>query len=724
MRTQYQKYFATCPKGLEELLFQEISDLGGINPKQTIAGVSFKGTLEAAYRICLWSRLANRLLMPIARFTANTPDMLYDQVYSSVTWNDHMNIDGTFAVDFSASGRNRFHSQYAALRVKDAVVDQFMTAFGRRPSIDRARPHIRVNVYMKHDQATVSLDLSGESLHKRGLRKDTGPAALKENLAAAILIRAGWRDMIENGVPLVDPMCGSGTILIEAAMMALERAPGLFRDYFGFLGWKGHDQNLYNALREEAETRAIDDRRIKTRFYGYDSHGAAVRHANANIARANLTGFIHMAQQDIRALKAPDNEKPGLLITNPPYGERMGDIPVLEKLYHALGEQLISQFSGWCASIFTGNPELSKQVRIRAKKQFHFYNGALPCKLFNFEVNDKWVLQKRPAGSPAPGQKAKPIMDANAQMFANRIKKNIRNIGKWAQKQGIECYRLYDADMPEYAVAIDIYRDWAHVQEYEAPKTVSTKKAVKRLSQVLSLLPDLLGISPEKVILKKRKRTRGRDQYGKFGSSCNMIWVKENDLNFAVNLTDYLDTGLFLDQRMIRQHIRDLSHGKQVLNLFCYTAATSVYAAADGADHTMSVDMSRTYLEWAKRNFMANGFKGRHHEMVQADCLEWIKNCKSKYDLIFLAPPTFSNSKRMNRSFDIQRDHVELIDQVMDLLAPDGLLIFSSNRRKFRLNEQVSERWNVRDISSKTLPRDFKRSQKSHRCFEITNPHV
>jgi 23S rRNA (guanine2445-N2)-methyltransferase / 23S rRNA (guanine2069-N7)-methyltransferase len=720
MRKQYQKYFATCPKGLEDLLFHEISDLGGKNPKQTTAGVSFKGTLETAYRICLWSRLANRVLMPIAHFTADTPDMLYDQVYSSVAWNDHMNEDGTFAVDFSASGGKRFHSQYAALRVKDAVVDQFMAGFGRRPSIDRDRPDIRINVYMKHDRATLSLDLSGESLHKRGLRKDTGPATLKENLAAAILIRAGWPDMIEKGAPLVDPMCGSGTILIEAAMMAFDRAPGLSRDYFGFLGWKGHEEKLWKVLHEEAETRAVDGRRKKTRFYGFDSHGAAVRQAKANIARAKLSGSIQVVQQDIRALKAPDCENPGLLITNPPYGERMGDIPALDKLYRDLGEQLTSRFSGWRASIFTGNPDLAKQMRICAKKQYRLYNGALPCMLFNFEVTDQWVLRKRPVGSLPRGQKGRSILDANAEMFANRIKKNLKNIGKWAQKHGIECYRLYDADMPEYAVAVDMYRDWAHVQEYEAPKTVSPKMADKRLAQVLSLLPDLPGFSSEKVVLKKRKRTCGRDQYNKFGSSGNMFWVKENDLEFAVNLTDYLDTGLFLDQRMIRQHIRELSHEKRMLNLFCYTAAASIYAAAGGAGRTMSVDMSRTYLDWAKKNFKANGFKAPRHEMIQADCLEWIKTCKVKYDLIFLSPPTFSNSKRMNRSFDIQRDHAELIEEVMNLLLPDGLLIFSSNRRKFRLAEQVSARWNVKDISAETLPKDFKRSQKSHHCFEIS----
>ncbi len=711
-------FFATCPKGLEDLLFSEISDLGGDLPKQTVSGVAFKGTLETAYRICLWSRLANRVLMPLALFKADTPDVLYEQVYSSVNWNEHMKVNGTLAVDFSASGNNRFHTHYAALRVKDAVVDQFMAACGARPSVDRVKPDIRINVYMKHDQTTLSLDLSGESLHKRGYRMVSGPAPLKENLAAGILIRAGWPKMVGIRAPLVDPMCGSGTLLIEGAMMAFDMAPGSFREYFGFLGWNGHQKNIWRDLCNEAGERANEGRRMKAQFYGFDADKAVLRYAAENAARMNLDGCIRLIKQDILNLKAPGGAS-GLMVVNPPYGARMGEINTLEILYRNLGAQLRQEFTGWNAGVFTGNPDLAKLMRIRAVKYYHFFNGTLPCKLLNFEISDKWMMQKQLAHKPISDKSRFPVQDSGGEMFANRIKKNLKNIGKWAQKEGIECYRLYDADMPEYAVAVDIYKDWAHVQEYEAPKGVAPKGAERRLSQVMAVLHGLLGFSSEKVILKVRKKTRGKDQYEKYGSSGNIFFVRENNLKFYVNLVDYLDTGLFLDQRLLRKRVRDLSSGKRLLNLFCYTASASVYGIAGGAVQTTSVDMSRTYLRWAEKNFELNGFKAPRHEMIQADCLEWIRTCRDQYDLIFLSPPTFSNSKRMRDSFDIQQDHFELIRQVTGLLSVDGLLLFSSNRRKFRMDRRVSDQWHVKDISSETIPKDFKRRLNYYHCYEI-----
>ncbi|MBW1851043.1 MAG: bifunctional 23S rRNA (guanine(2069)-N(7))-methyltransferase RlmK/23S rRNA (guanine(2445)-N(2))-methyltransferase RlmL [Deltaproteobacteria bacterium] len=713
---KFLTFFSPCPKGIEELLYGELVSLGG-KPKQTRAGVHFDGDLHRAYRVCLWSRLASRVLMPLARFTATTTDDLYDKVRGMIDWHDHMEVMGSLAVDFNEAGSSRFHSHYATLRVKDAIVDQFNERFGKRPSIDTQRPDIRINVYMRHEEVTLSLDLSGDSLHKRGYRKEGGVAPLKENLAAAILMRAGWHDKARKGVPLVDPMCGSGTLLIEAAMMAFDMAPGLGRKYFGFLGWKGHDHFAWQKLLQEAADRV--EKGSKSQFFGFDSNKQIIKQAGANAARAGLSEFIRFACLDVSALKAPEARAPGMLITNPPYGERMGEKRRLETVYRGLGDRLKEGFSGWQASVFTADPDLAKYMGIRAKKQYKFFNGALSCKLLNFDVQESWFMHNRPPGKPLSEQPRKPVSDSGSEMFANRMKKNLKNIGKWARKEGVTCYRLYDADMPEYAVAIDTYNDWVHVQEYQAPAGVRPENARRRLNQIMSVLPEVMKTPDENIILKLRKRTRGKEQYEKRDSSGQFFEVQENGLRFLVNLTDYLDTGLFLDQRIMRQLIKDYSAGKHVLNLFCYTATATVYAAAGGARHTTSVDMSHTYLSWAEKNIVLNGLNKSKHDLVRADCLDWIRNCRTRYDLIFLDPPTFSNSKRMEASFDVQRDHTTLLKHVLRLLAPDGLLIFSCNRRRFKLNREAFSEWDIQDITRKTIPRDFERNQRIHHCFEI-----
>lgn len=389
------KFFATCPKGVEELLYQELVCLGVRQAQQTVAGVHFSGDLKTAYRVCLWSRLANRVLMTLARFSAKTPDDLYDKVYSVVNWDEHMEADSTLAVDFAEAGSKKLHSHYATLRIKDAIVDQFRERFKARPSINPEQSDIRVNVYVKHNKATLSLYLSGESLHRRGYRQKGGAAPLKENLAAAILIRAGWPGIAANRVPLVDPMCGSGTFLIEAAMMAFDAAPGLGREHFGFLKWKGHDHSAWHNLLKEAKERAEKGAYAsKPRFFGSDSDKEILKAARVNADRAGLTESIKFYCRDVHDLKAPEETVPGLVIANPPYGERMGQKKNLEPLYQSLGERLRSEFSGWHAGVFTANPDLAKHMGIRAKKYYKFFNGALPCRLLNFEIQELWYMHK------------------------------------------------------------------------------------------------------------------------------------------------------------------------------------------------------------------------------------------------------------------------------------------------------------------------------------------
>lgn len=736
-------FFATAPKGIESLLAEELRRLGAGEVRETRAGVAFAGDLRTAYRACLWSRLANRILLPLARFAAATPEALYAGV-QSINWDEHLAVDGSLAIDFTASQSRITHSHYGALKAKDAVVDQFRDRHGRRPDVARVRPAIRINIYLHKDEATVSLDMSGESLHRRGYRLEGMAAPLKENLAAAILLRAGWPKAanaqsptgdIKASGPLLDPLCGSGTLLIEGALLAADIAPGIDREYFGFLGWQGHDAALWQSLKEEAAARRSAGLPHLPAIIGYDADRLAVRAAGENIARAGLTGYVHVERRELAACTPPAGKdaRPGLLVTNPPYGERLGEIADLQYLYAHLGEQIKSNFLNWRAAVFTANPDLGKRMGLRAGKMYSLYNGALECKLLCFEVTPEWFVTRREP--PCPQEKTISALTPGAVMFANRLRKNLRKLGKWAGREGIACYRLYDADMPEYAAAIDIYQGaqcsdpswghkcWVHVQEYQAPKEVEPAKAAARLQEILSAIPAVLAVPREQVFLKVRRRQEGAAQYEKLAEEKMLHEVGEGGLRFLVNFSDYLDTGLFLDHRLTRALLRTLARGRHFLNLFAYTGTATVYAAAGGAASTATVDMSRTYLDWARKNLALNGYSDARHHYIQADCLEWLKQAgkeKMRYGLIFLDPPSFSNSARMDDIFDVQRDHVALLRAAARLLAPDGVLIFSNNLRSFKMDREALPELQIEDISRSTLPEDYARNPRIHNCWKIT----
>ncbi|MCP4752043.1 MAG: bifunctional 23S rRNA (guanine(2069)-N(7))-methyltransferase RlmK/23S rRNA (guanine(2445)-N(2))-methyltransferase RlmL [Proteobacteria bacterium] len=714
-------FFATAPKGVESLLLDELIRLGATRPKLSRAGAYFQGDLELGYRACLWLRTANRVLLPISTFPADTPDELYDGI-KKITWLDHLEPDGTLAVDFQSSQSAINHSRYGAQRVKDAVVDQFLEQFDIRPSVDLTSPDIRINLYLHKNEATVSLDLAGQSLHKRGYRTEKGAAPLKENLAAAILMRAGWPEIAENGGGLIDPMCGSGTLPIEAALMAADSAPGLLRDYYGFFKWKRHRPDIWTRLVDEAEKRESEGLSRLPPIVGYDSDSKAIAISHNNLERIGLKGFVHFEKRELADSNPHPRMKqvPGLVVMNPPYGERIGREKELRPLYSNLGRCLKDRFHGWKASLFTGNAELGKGMGIRANKMYTLYNGAIKCRLLNFEVETEWFVDDARRLSTRKSPIKRPVrMKAETEMFSNRLRKNIKRLKKWLKNEDITCFRAYDADLPEYAVAVDVYEKWIHVQEYKAPDTVDPEKSAIRLNDILAVLPGVLEVPSGNVFLKTRRPQKGKSQYGKLESEEVFYDVRENGCRFLVNFTDYLDTGLFLDHRLTRKMIGDLAKGKRFLNLFSYTGTATVYAAKGGARSTTSVDMSRAYLDWAKKNLALNGFSRERHFFESADCLDWIRNDKRKYDLIFLDPPTFSNSKRSNQTFDAQRDHVQLINRVAGLLENDGILIFSNNFRRFKMDIDALSGFQVVDLSKTTLPPDFKRTPRIHNCWKI-----
>ncbi|MCV6589410.1 MAG: bifunctional 23S rRNA (guanine(2069)-N(7))-methyltransferase RlmK/23S rRNA (guanine(2445)-N(2))-methyltransferase RlmL [Marinobacterium sp.] len=719
--------FISCPKGIEPLLADELQALGfkpeAVRP--TAAGVHLEGELADAYRVCLWSRLANRVLLPLINAEVTDADSLYALV-QQVNWLEHMRSTATLAIDFNGSSEQINNTRFGAQKVKDAIVDQIRKQTGNRPTVERNQPDIRVNAYLNRGKLQLSLDLSGDSLHRRAYRLKAGSAPMKENLAAAILYRADWPDT-DNPIVL-DPMCGSGTLLIEAAMMFSDIAPGLSRHYFGFQGWLQHRREIWNDLLAEArERRTQGIATMPATLIGRDLDERVLAIAEQNAERAGVAELIRFEQAPVEKLTRESlPEGKGLLVTNPPYGERMGDSARLMFFYRQLGGLFREQLGGWKIAVYTGNPSLTEVMGLRPDKQYQMYNGALEGRLALFSIHEKRLPPRQQAeqgvGQCDVEQKATTV-DVPPEvrdMFANRLRKNLRQLKKWVKKEHIDAYRLYDADIPEFAVAVDIYGEHVHVQEYAPPRKVDPVKAFERLQAVMLAVPDVLQVPAENVVLKQRRRQSGKNQYEKQGESQHFRTVMEHGCEFRVNLRDYLDTGLFLDHRPVRHRIQQLAAGKDMLNLFCYTATASVHAARGGAASTTSVDMSSTYLQWGQRNMSLNGFAEGRHQFIQEDCFKWLKRQRgAQFDLIFMDPPTFSNSKRMEGVLDVQRDHAGLVKLAMKLLRPGGLLIFSNNYRRFQIDRGALAEFEIKDITAQTLDPDFKRNSRIHVCFEV-----
>ena len=714
------RFFASTPRGFEDLLEAELSVFGAVGCKRRPGGVAFGGTLETAYRACLWSRLTEHLLLDVGSFSASSPEALYRGA-SGILWREHLDPAKRFAVTFVGRRSPLRHSHYAALKIKDAVVDQFRATTGSRPSVDVAHPDLRIHAFAEHDRITLSVDLAGEPLHRRGYRVRSVEAPIKETLAAGILLRAGWPDIAAAGGALVDPMCGSGTFLIEAAGIALISAPGLLRRRFGFDGWRQHDANLWQRLRNETERRQVGSEASCAPILGFDADPKAVSAAQANIDAAGLTHRVRVETRLISKLGEADvpADGGGLVVTNPPYGARLKQDDALEGLYRELGITLKSRFPGWRSVVLAGEDAPVNAIGLRAERSHRVFNGSLRCRLLRYRLHDGRTRERR---SQSDGSSAVPSGDATD--FANRLRKNLRRLGRWARRSGIDCFRVYDADLPEYALAIDLYRGdqlWAQVQEYAAPPSVDSRRADERLRAALAVIPKVLEIPQKNVVLKRRQRQRGKSQYERMQVTEEFIQVTEAGCRLLINLKDRLDTGLYLDHRPIRALVRKLAAGKRFLNLFAYTGAASVQAAAGGAVGSLSVDMSVTYSEWGLRNLELNAFAPPAHRYLRADCVEWLKTAtESDFDLALLDPPTFSNSKRMRETLDAQRDHVELIRRTMRLLKPDGILLFSTHAKRFRIDAESLAEFSLEDLSEQTIPLDFQRSRRIHACWRIT----
>jgi 23S rRNA (guanine2445-N2)-methyltransferase / 23S rRNA (guanine2069-N7)-methyltransferase len=721
------RFVATVPRGFADLLATELTSLGADNVRDSAGGVSFEGSLETGYRACLESRLASRVLLQVARAPVADTAAFYD-LGRTVDWTEHLDPRGTLSCEFTGKHDAINNTHFGALKLKDAICDGLRDATGERPSIQTQRPDLRVHAHAQRGEISLLIDLAGESLSQRGYRLAGGEAPLRENLAAGILMRAGWPRIAAEGGEFLDPMCGSGTFAIEAAWIATGTAPGLLRDYWGFQGWRGHDTGLWERLKEAARARALQQVPVIVR--GADRNRAAIATAAANSRRAGVGRDLLFEHSDIAELRAKNDAAdapPGLFCVNPPYGQRITGTDEAADAHRAIGVALREHFTGWNAVVITGEPALGQLIGCEASRVHTVWNGAIECRLLRFAPGER---KQRRSSRGVVIDAPEIAQTTGAQMFANRLRKNLQRLGKQARREGVGCWRLYDADMPEYALAVDLYTGtgpdegerWLYVQEYAAPHTVDPAAARRRREEALSVLPEVTGIALDHVHLRTRRRQKDGGQYSKLNRREEFHVVEEGGLKVRVNLDDYLDTGLFLDHRLTRQRLGAAAKGTRFLNLFCYTGVASLHAAGGGARSTLGIDLSRTYLDWARANLELNGFTADRHDLLQADCMQWLADQQGgapAFDLVFLDPPTFSNSARMQGVLDIQRDHAMLVRQCMGLLAREGLLVFSTNAQKFAFDPGVSEQFRVSDISSGTLPFDFQGNPRIHRCFEL-----
>lgn len=780
-RGEELELFATCPKGFEAPLAAELAGLGAKGVRALHGQVAFAGTLADAYRVCLWSRIASRVVLVLGHGAAANADELY-QTLREVCWEDHLSLTSTFAVDAHGTNNELRNTQFIALRAKDAVCDRLQAKLGARPSVETRHPDVTVVARVRNDRVTYGIDLSGEPLFRRASTRraaDDGLGGLRPDYAAAVLAMGAWHRCCRRDDPtLAVAFSGSGTLVAEAASAALDRAPGLLRTRWGFTGWLGHDEDAWAALLAEADERAEKGaaRAEKLHLVTIDPRKGAAAAARASLRAAGLdVAIASLASADELARRlAPADASATLAAVDLSWlgadelAREVAAIGLATATADALpqGARLVA---------LSTTPTLDASLGLAAIDQARTFVGRDDATITTYETGtpaapaaspaDANAAEKDDAAAEAPAAPVRatvtlkdgttlPVLVPQSDQFAARLAKVAKLRAKWGRREGISCYRVYDTDLPDYAVAIDLYQAaegsrgadahgrWLVVQEYAAPKDIDPELARRRLLDVLAIAPHVLGVDPACVTLRVRRHAKGGSQYanegegdkragrrGRLALAPGAHLVEEGGLIFEVNLAERLDTGLFLDHRDVRARVRemakDMQGSKRFLNLFAYTGSATCYAADGGAKHTTTVDLSRTYLDWAERNMERNGFVGPEHEYVQADVVRWVseqRHTPNRWDLVFCDPPTFSNSKRMGRDvFDVQRDHAELLIGISRLLTANGICLFSCNLRGFEPDVEKLARAGVQiaDVTAGTIPEDFKRNAKIHHVYLV-----
>ncbi len=873
---QCYEFFATCPRGFEQLLARELASLQLDRIRPLSGRVSFFATVFDGYRACLCSRIASRVICVIARVDASCAEELYQHV-SAIRWEDHITQYTRIAVSAHGTNTKLTNTQFVALKTKDAIVDTCLAHTGWRPEIDVHTPNLTIDVHLSQNRATIGIDFSGSALCIRGYeRKLAAPRpqaagkssvrgglsgrgflaanpfdkhksaasspSLRSDYACALLSYARWFAACRHPHPtLVVLSTSHKELIVEAVAQALGVAPGKQRMHWGFEGWKQHNaQSWKRALAQSethertqqeqvgcvhvqvltidaAHTMRTDALIAALRSYGVNPDYVDIRSAPLDAGAQPAKGMAQKTATGTRTDGAAADEQEPCYIADVTAAHVYNDAACCQALvqlrsfiaYVDAQTQTLTQIhvqkpaQTQPQTDATGpalaQPQLQEELQEQLKTQAAAVVYA-PADLLALLRETHYPMQQAPlltqkgrdsmtfaqlrgnahtkaqvvlAGDFSNGEKRTySVLDEGAQQFADRLKKMYKQRRSAAQAQDVSCYRIYDCDLPDFALSIDMYTEDAGylsefgrghhepaqflmIDEYAAPREIDANKAKRRLYDAIQLASFICNVPYTRIYVNKRTRSKGGSQYSEQAQSLKTApkarmnssddrdgrgaltripagahLIDEGGLCFEVNFTERHDCGIFLDLRDIRSEIRETAkqtHGsKRFLNLFAYTGTSTCYAADGGAKFTTTVDMSAPSLAWARRNMARNGFTGSEHEFVQADVLEWVQDMRhsaNRWDLILCDVPTFSNSSRMKRSsWDVQRDHAELIITLSRLLTKNGKAIFSCNLRTFTLDADTlaKARVHVEPLGSASVPFDFARSKHVHRAFIIT----
>jgi 23S rRNA (guanine2445-N2)-methyltransferase / 23S rRNA (guanine2069-N7)-methyltransferase len=737
---------ATTAFGLEAIVKRELVALGYQGHVVSPGRIEFAAGPEAICRSNLWLRTADRVLVRVARFPAADFEALFEGT-KALPWEQWIPADGRFPVS-GRSIRSQLSSVPACQRaVKRAIVDELFLRHGVT-QLPETGGDFKVEIALLDDVATLTIDTTGPSLHKRAYRQAAALAPLKETLAAALVSLSFWR--AER--PLLDPFCGSGTIPIEAACIGRNIAPGSLRS-FASETWPSVSPQLWHEAREEA--RDLIRPPFEERLIGTDIDRRVLEYARANAERAGVADLIHFQERDFQDLSS--KRQYGCVITNPPYGERMGDHRQHEPLYGSMPE-VLRRLPTWSHFIFTSYPNFEELVQLKADRRRKLYNGRIECTYFQFHgprptgkagevpvsaesdatalelptsprcnAESEQPIAAVPTPLPRPNRESRPVFGGlddkareQAELFRHRLAKRARHLRRWPSKQDIHCFRVYERDIPEIPLIVDRLEDHLHITEYERPHDRDRAQHADWLERMCQVAGEAMDVSKSKVIFKRRQRQRGSLQHDRLSDVGRELEVREGGLRFLLNLTDYVDTGLFLDHRITRAMVRDEVLKRRFLNLFAYTGSFTVYAADGAASHTTTVDTSRTYLNWAKRNLALNQLDGDQHQFVRHEARQYLREIPEsvKFDVVWADPPTFSNRKGEDHDWAVQDNHVELLQLIGAHLDCGGVIYFSTNFRRFKLDEDALAEFSIREISAQTVPPDF-RNRRIHRCWRM-----
>lgn len=868
---QCYEFFATCPRGFEQLLARELASLQLERIRPLSGRVSFFATVPDGYRACLCSRIASRIICVIARVDASCAEELYHNV-CAIRWEDHITQYTRIAVSAHGTNTKLTNTQFVALKTKDAIVDTCLAHTGWRPEIDVHSPNLTIDVHLSQNRATVGIDFSGTALCIRGYErklaaprpqgagkssvrggfsgrgisdrgflaansfdKRTSAAAspsLRSDYACALLSYARWFATCRHPHPtLVVLSTSHKELIVEAVAQALGVAPGKQRMHWGFEGWKQHNAQSWKRALAQSETheRAQQEQVGRVHVQVLTIDAAHTMRTDALIAALRSYG-VNPDYVDIRSAPLDASARSANVIAQKTAGTNasaatneqepcyIADVTAAHVHNDASCCQALAQLRSFIAYVdaqaqtqaqeqletgatepVSANTQLQEQTQPQAQTQPAAVVYA-PADLLALLRETHYPMQQEPlltqkgrdsmtfaqlrenartrthvvlAGDFSNGEKRTySVLDEGAQQFADRLKKMYKQRRSAAQAQDVSCYRIYDCDLPDFALSIDMYTEDAGylsefgrghhepaqflmIDEYAAPREIDANKAKRRLYDAIQLASLICNVPYTRIYVHKRTRAKGGSQYSEQAQSLKTApkarmnssddrdgrgaltripagahLIDEGGLCFEVNFTERHDCGIFLDLRDIRSEIREMAkqtHGsKRFLNLFAYTGTSTCYAADGGAKFTTTVDMSAPSLAWAQRNMARNGFTGSEHEFVQADVLEWVQDMRhsaNRWDLILCDVPTFSNSSRMKRSsWDVQRDHAELIITLSRLLTKNGKAIFSCNLRTFTLDADTlaKARVHVEPLGNASVPFDFARSKHVHHAFIIT----